>query len=141
MGTRPISAAAVAFAALVSTTVLAAEDYPTRPVRVVVGFGPGAVADLVARTLGARMSQTLGQQIVVENRPGAGSSIAAEHVARAPKDGYTLLMATVANTINAAISTLSFDFGKDLAPIALVANVPNVLVVHPSLGVCQRFGS
>ncbi len=72
---------------------------------------------------------------MVENRPGAGSSIAAEYVARAPKDGYTLLMATVANTINAAISTLPFDFGKDLAPIALVANVPNVLVVHPSLGV------
>ena len=109
----------------------------TRPARCAssIGFGPGAVADLAARAVGARMSQILGQQIVVENRPGAGSSIAAEYVARAPKDGYTLLMATVANTINAAISTLSFDFSKDLAPIALVANVPNVLVVHPSIGV------
>ena len=87
------------------------------------------------------MSEILGQQIVVENRPGAGSSIAAEYVARAPKDGYTLLMATVANTINAAISTLPFDFGKDLAPIVLVANVPNVLVVHPSLGVSERAGA
>ena len=133
---KGLSAAAVLFAALASTRC-SRGGLSTRPVRVVIGFGPGAVADLVARTLGARMSQTLGQQIVVENRPGAGSSIAAEHVARAPKDGYTLLMATVANTINAAISTLSFDFGKDLAPIALVANVPNVLVVHPSLGVAS----
>jgi tripartite-type tricarboxylate transporter receptor subunit TctC len=127
--------AAIAFAALSSASPLAADDYPVRPVRVVIGFGPGAVADLAARAVGARMSQILGQQIVVENRPGAGSSIAAEYVARAPKDGYTLLMATVANTINAAISTLPFDFGKDLAPVALVANAPNVLVVHPSIGV------
>ena len=90
----------------------------------------------------ARMGQILGQQIVVENRPGAGSSIAAEYVARAPKDGYTLLMATVANTINAVvISTLPFDFRKDLAPIALVANVPNVLVVHPSIGVSSVQGA
>ncbi len=132
---RLLFGAAIAFAVLSSGSPLSADDYPTRPVRVVIGFGPGAVADLAARAVGARMSQILGQQIVVENRAGAGSSIAAEYVARAPKDGYTLLMATVANTINAAISTLSFDFGKDLAPVALVANVPNVLVVHPSIGV------
>jgi tripartite-type tricarboxylate transporter receptor subunit TctC len=104
----------IAVTALVTAAPVRADDYPTRPVRVVIGFGPGAVADLAARAVGARMSQILGQQIVVENRPGAGSSIAAEYVARAPKDGYTLLMATVANTINAAISTLSFDFSKDL---------------------------
>jgi tripartite-type tricarboxylate transporter receptor subunit TctC len=125
----------IALIALACAPPLSADDYPARPVRVVIGFGPGAVADLAARAVGTRMSAILGQQIVVENRPGAGSSIAAEYVARAPKDGYTLLMATVANTINAAISTLPFDFGKDLAPVALVANVPNVLVVHPSLGV------
>jgi tripartite-type tricarboxylate transporter receptor subunit TctC len=108
----------IALIALACAPPLSADDYPARPVRVVVGFGPGAVADLAARAVGPRMS-----------------GIAAEYVARAPKDGYTLLMATVANTINAAISTLPFDFGKDLAPVALVANVPNVLVVHPSLGV------
>jgi tripartite-type tricarboxylate transporter receptor subunit TctC len=132
---RLLFGAMIAVTALVTAAPVRADDYPTRPVRVVIGFGPGAVADLAARAVGARMSQILGQQIVVENRPGAGSSIAAEYVARAPKDGYTLLMATVANTINAAISTLSFDFSKDLMPIALVANVPNVLVVHPSIGV------
>ena len=132
---RLLFVAVIAVAALATAAPTRADNYPTRPVRVAIGFGPGAVADLAARAVGARMGQTLGQQIVVENRPGAGSSIAAEYVARAPKDGYTLLMATVANTINAAISTLPFDFSKDLAPIALVANVPNVLVVHPSIGV------
>jgi tripartite-type tricarboxylate transporter receptor subunit TctC len=110
----------------------AAEDYPSRPVRVIVGFGPGAVADVIARTVAARMSQSLGQQFVVENRPGAGSSIGAEFVARAPKDGYTLLMCTVAQTINPALNNLSFDFGKDLAPIAPIANAPQILVAHPS---------
>jgi tripartite-type tricarboxylate transporter receptor subunit TctC len=114
---------------------LRAEDYPTRPVRIIIGFGPGSVADIVARVLANRISQTLGQQFVVENRTGAGSSIAAEYVARAPKDGYTLFMATVANTINPALNKLSFDFGKDLTPVILVANVPQMMVVHPSLGV------
>jgi tripartite-type tricarboxylate transporter receptor subunit TctC len=114
---------------------LRAEDYPTRPVRIIIGFGPGSVADIVARVLANRISQTLGQQFVVENRTGAGSSIAAEYVTRAPKDGYTLFMATVANTINPALNKLSFDFGKDLTPVILVANVPQMMVVHPSLGV------
>jgi len=109
-----------------------AEDYPTRPIRVVVGFGPGAVADVILRVMAGRMSQTLGQQLVVENRPGAGSSLGAEYVSRAPKDGYTLLMCTVAQTINPAMNNLSFDFGKDFAPIMAVANAPQILVAHPS---------
>jgi tripartite-type tricarboxylate transporter receptor subunit TctC len=109
-----------------------AEDYPTRPIRVVVGFGPGAVADVILRVMAGRMSQTLGQQLVVENRPGAGSSLGAEYVSRAPKDGYTLLMCTVAQTINPAMNNLTFDFGKDFAPIMAVANAPQILVAHPS---------
>jgi tripartite-type tricarboxylate transporter receptor subunit TctC len=114
----------------------AQSDYPTRPVRIVIGFGAGAAADTPARLLAQKFSQSLGQQFVVENRPGAGSNLAAEHVARAAKDGYTLFMGTAANTINAAISpNLTFDFAKDFAPIALVASVPNILVAHPSLGV------
>jgi tripartite-type tricarboxylate transporter receptor subunit TctC len=127
--------AATALALFVSVCVAQAraEDYPTRPVRMVVGFGPGAVADVIARAMAARMSEKLGQQIVIENRPGAGSSLGAEYVARAPKDGYTLLMCTVAQTINPALNNLSFDFGKDLAPIMLVANAPQILVAHPSL--------
>jgi tripartite-type tricarboxylate transporter receptor subunit TctC len=111
------------------------QDYPSRPVRIVVGFGPGSVADLVARVLGARMSQLLGQQFVVENRAGAGSSLGAEFVARANNDGHTLFMSTVANSINPALHKLSFDFGKDLAPIILVGEAPQMLVAHPSLGV------
>ena len=113
-----------------------AEDYPSRPIRVLVGFVAGTGADVTARVVGARMSQSLGQQIVVENKAGAGSSLAAEAVARAPKDGYTLLMATIANPINAVVSTnLNFDFVKDLTPIVLMSTTPNILVVHPSVGV------
>jgi tripartite-type tricarboxylate transporter receptor subunit TctC len=127
------AATAVALFVAASFAQASAEDYPARPVRMVVGFGPGAVADVIARAMAARMSQSLGQQIVIENRPGAGSSLGAEYVARAPKDGYTLLMCTVAQTINPALNNLSFDFGKDLAPIVLVANAPQILVAHPSL--------
>jgi tripartite-type tricarboxylate transporter receptor subunit TctC len=119
--------------ASIAVNAAQAEDYPSRPIRVVVGFGPGAVADVILRVLTASMSQSLGQQLVVENRPGAGSSLGAEYVSRAPKDGYTLLMCTVAQTINPAMNNLSFDFGKDLAPIALLANAPQMLVAHPSL--------
>jgi tripartite-type tricarboxylate transporter receptor subunit TctC len=113
-----------------------ADDYPTRPVRVIVGFSAGSGADITARVVGQRMGQILGQQIVVENRTGAGSSLAAEFVARAPKDGYTLLLATIANPINAAVSSnLAFDFAKDFAPVVRLTTTPNILVVHPSVGV------
>ena len=112
-----------------------AQDYPSHHVRIVIGFGPGSVADVAARVVGTRMGETLGQQFVVENRVGAGSNIGAEFVARAPKDGYTLFMATIANTINPALSPLPFDFAKDLTPVALIASSPQVLVAHPSLGV------
>jgi tripartite-type tricarboxylate transporter receptor subunit TctC len=117
-----------------ATPAFAATDFPTRPVRIVIGFGPGSTADVLARIVGQRMSKTLGQQIIVENRAGAGSMIAAEFVSRAPADGYTLFMATVANTINPALTaTSTFNLGKDLAPVALVGVIPNVLVSHPSV--------
>jgi tripartite-type tricarboxylate transporter receptor subunit TctC len=124
-------------AAFVLAAVAAqADDYPNRPIRVFVGFGPGSGADITARVVGARMSQILGQQIVVENKAGAGSSLAAEAAARAPKDGYTLLMATISQPINAAVvPNLGFDFVKDFAPITLLSTTPNLLVVHPSIGV------
>ncbi len=110
-------------------------DFPNRPIRLIVGFPPGTAADLSARALAPHMSQTLGQQIVVESRTGAGSSIAAEFVARAPKDGYTLFLGASANVSNAVMfSNLSFDFAKDFAPIALTDSVPVILVANPSLG-------
>jgi tripartite-type tricarboxylate transporter receptor subunit TctC len=132
-----LSLAALVVAAVVSTPLACAQgDYPTRPVRIVIGFGAGAVADTPARLLAQKFSQALGQQFVVENRPGAGSNIAAEYVARAHPDGTVLFMATSANTINATVSAnLGYDVTKDFAPIALICAVPNMLVVHPSLGV------
>jgi tripartite-type tricarboxylate transporter receptor subunit TctC len=126
--------ATLALAANFSSALAQADDYPSRPVRIIVGFGPGSTADYSARTVAQKLSLKYGQQFVVESRAGAGSNLAAEFVARAPKDGYTLLMGTVANTINATISKLNFDFAKDFAPIALVSTVPNILVAHPSTG-------
>jgi tripartite-type tricarboxylate transporter receptor subunit TctC len=109
--------AALACVAGLTASACFADDYPARPIRVVVGFSAGSGADISARVVGQRMGQILGQQIVVENKTGAGSSLAAEQVARAPKDGYTLLMATIANVINAVVNpNLSFDFRKTSHP-------------------------
>ena len=139
---RPRRAWATLFAALAllvawaGTASAVEDDYPARPVRVVVGFGPGATIDVTARVLAPKLGQAFNQQFVVENKTGAGSNLAADLVAHAPKDGYTLLVGTIANTINAAMGQkLNYDFEKDFAPIALVATVPNILVVHPSIGV------
>src|SRR5215469_8820024 len=119
-----------------SATAARADDFPTRPIRVVVGFGPGSGADITARVVGARMSEIFGQQIVVENKTGAGSRIATEVVAHAPKDGYPLFLATIPQPINAAVLPhLNFDFAKDFSPVVLVSSIPNLLVVNPSLGV------
>ncbi|SRR5229473_2366914 len=133
---RPLMQGIIWAALALAAVPAAAQDFPARPIHVIVGFGPGSGADITARIVGARMSQLLGQQIVVENKAGAGSSLAAEAVARAPKDGYTLLMATISQPINAAVvPNLTFDFVKDFAPIALVSTTPMLLVVHPSVGV------
>jgi tripartite-type tricarboxylate transporter receptor subunit TctC len=136
MAKRFAICAAVACAAGLTASTCFADDYPARPIRVVVGFSAGSGADISARVVGQRMGQILGQQIVVENKTGAGSSLAAEQVARAPKDGYTLLMATIANVINAVVNpNLSFDFRRDFAPVVRLTTTPNILVVHPSVGV------
>jgi tripartite-type tricarboxylate transporter receptor subunit TctC len=133
---RAAFAATIAIAMVAWPAFAPAQDYPNRPVRIVVGFPAGTSADITARVVGARMSQILGQQFVVENKPGAGSKLAAEQVARAPKDGYTLLMANISNTITTPASAkFNFDFRKDLTPIVQLTTVPNVLVVHPSTGV------
>jgi len=132
---RCISAAvALAMGSLTPISTAAAEDYPVRPVRIIIGFGPGASGDIAARVLAQKFGALFGQQFVVENRTGAGSNIATNFVAHAPKDGYTLLQGTVANTINAAITpNLNFDLIKDFAPVALFTTLPNILVVHPAI--------
>jgi tripartite-type tricarboxylate transporter receptor subunit TctC len=114
----------------------AQSPYPSRPMHLVVGFPPGAAADISARVLANGMRAMLGQQMVVENKPGAGSSIAAEYAARATSDGYTLFLGSSANITNQAINpALTFDIAKDFAPIALTATAAVVLVVNPALGV------
>ena len=114
----------------------AQSDYPNKPVRLVVGFTPGSVADITARVVGNRMGQLLGQQFVIENKPGAASNLAAEFVARAPKDGYTLFLPGSVNANNAAmLPNLTFDIARDFAPVALINEVAVILVVHPSVGV------
>ncbi len=124
----------VAAALLLLATALSgmAQQYPSRPVRIIVGFGPGSTADVLARLISPQLGEALGQQFVVENRPGAGSMLAAESVARAANDGHTLFMATIANVIAPALGA-KFSLAEDLAPIVLVGSTPNVLVVHPSV--------
>jgi tripartite-type tricarboxylate transporter receptor subunit TctC len=127
---------ALAAALIVVASMSQAQDYPTGPIKLVSGFSAGSTADITARVVGAKMSQILGQQIVVEVRTGAASSIAGAQVARAPKDGYTLYIASAANMINAAMggSTLQFDIMKDFAPVTLLTSTPTVLVVTPEFG-------
>lgn len=110
-----------------------AETYPMRPVHIVVGFPAATGPDIVARLIAEPLSERLGQQFAVEDRPGAGSSIAAQNVVSASADGYTLLMATGANTINTTLyPNLNFDFVRDLAPVAIINNAPFVMAVNPS---------
>ncbi|MBI2316822.1 MAG: tripartite tricarboxylate transporter substrate binding protein [Betaproteobacteria bacterium] len=118
--------------ALAANPVWSQRGYPERPVKLVVGFPPGSAADVIARIVAPKLGDGLGQPVVVENRPGAGSNIAAEMVVRSPADGYTLLLGTSANTINASLFKMGFDFATDLVAIALIAEAPGILVAHPS---------
>ena len=131
---RTVARLALAMCTALLAASVAAQAYPSGPVRVIVGFPPGSAADVAARVVTNQLGQILGTSFVVENRPGAGSNIATEAVARAPADGYTLLMGTVANTINHSLyPDLRFSFATDFVPIALLGTVPNLLVVHPSV--------
>jgi len=112
-----------------------ADDLPAGPIKIVVGFGPSSTADTVARLVARYVSDHVGHPIIVENRTGNSSMIAAEYVAHAANDGHTLFMATVANTIYPAHTKQKFNLGKDMQPVALLAEVPNLLVANPSLKV------
>jgi tripartite-type tricarboxylate transporter receptor subunit TctC len=127
-----LTAGAVALPALARTA--GAQAYPSRPVRIVVGFPPGGSVDIAARLIGQWLSQHLGQQFVIENRPGAGSNVGTEAMIRAPADGYTLLLVSPGNAINATLyENLSFNFMRDTAPVGGILRAPNVMVVNPSV--------
>ena len=129
-----LAASAAALPAM--ARIARADTYPSHPVHFVVGFAAGSTTDILARLMGQWLSQRLGQQFVIENRPGAGGNIGAETVAKAAPDGYTLLMVPPAVAANAALyEHLNFDFIRDTAPVAGVVRVPNVAEVHPSLPV------
>jgi tripartite-type tricarboxylate transporter receptor subunit TctC len=136
---QALVAALLAAIALVATTPAAAQGaaYPTKPVRLVVPFPAGGTTDILARAVAQKLSETWGQQVIVDNRPGAGGNIGSELVAKAPPDGYTLLMGTVGtHAINPSLyAKMPYDHVKDFTPVILVAGVPNVLVVNPSLPV------
>jgi tripartite-type tricarboxylate transporter receptor subunit TctC len=134
---RFLHLAASAVSLLAAPPVLRAEalpsPWPSRPVRILVGFGAGGAPDILARLIGQWLSERLGQQFIVENRPGAGSNIAGEAVAHAPADGYTLLLASMGNAVNATLyGNLSYDFLRDLAPVAAISREPLGMEVHPS---------
>jgi tripartite-type tricarboxylate transporter receptor subunit TctC len=127
-----LAASAAALPAV--SRVTSAQAYPARPVRIIVGFAAGGATDIMARLIGQWLSERLGQQFVVENRPGAASNIGTEVVARAPADGYTLLLVSVPNAINATLyDRLNFNFIRDIAPVARLGVGPYVMVVNPSV--------
>src|SRR5437899_3971652 len=123
--------AAAAFPRLAS-----AEDYPARPVRIIAGFSAGGGVDIAARLIGQWLTDRLGQSFVTENRAGAGGNIGTEAVVNAAPDGYTLLLATVPNAVNASLyEKLNFDFIRGIAPVAGIIRVPMVILLHPSVPV------
>ena len=134
----PAIAAAIALA-----PGLASAQYPAKPVRMVVGFPPGGGTDVVARIIVPRLGENLGQSVVIENRPGATGTVAADLVAKSPPDGYTIMMGHV--SVNAIAPSLfpklPYDVIKDFAPVTLAASVPHIIVVHPSLPVTSDQGA
>jgi tripartite-type tricarboxylate transporter receptor subunit TctC len=127
-----LAAGAAALSAV--SRVAWAQAYPTRPVRIIVGFAPGGTGDIIARLMGQWLSERLGQPFIIENRPGGGTNIATEAVVRAPADAYTLLMVGLSHAINATLyDKLTFNFIRDITPVAGIMVGPNVMVVNPSV--------
>jgi len=115
---------------------VAAQSFPSKPLRLVVGFPPGGGSDTLARTLGLRLTEQLGQPVVVENRPGANGNIGAEIAAQLPADGYSLLLISLSQAINASLyAKLNYNLVKDFTPVAMIGSVPNTVVVYPEMGV------
>lgn len=133
--TLNVTALLIGLCAELLSPAAAAQQYPVRPIRMVVGFAPGGATDLSARFLAQKVSESIGQQVIVDNRPGAASMLAAELVARSAPDGYTLLFANATIAMPSLFAKLPFDVQKDLKPVTLVGYGPLALTVHPSLPV------
>ncbi len=135
MGRRAALSLAATLAALTPQAAAAADAYPAKPIRFVVAFPPGGGTDIIARSIAQKLAERIAQQVVVDNRPGAGGNIGTDIVAKSAPDGYTILMGSAGPlAINASLfAKMPFDPIKDLAPVTLAASTPNVLVVHPSL--------
>jgi tripartite-type tricarboxylate transporter receptor subunit TctC len=119
---------------LAGLSVAHADDFPSRPLTLIVPFAPGGTTDIIARAVGQKLSEALKQPVVIDNRAGAGGTLGANVAAKSPADGYTLFMATIAHTIAPGLyKSLPYDFAKDLVPIGLVAQTPNVLIVNPAV--------
>ena len=131
---RGLALGAVALAASSFTAFAHADTWPSRPVKITFGFPPASATDVVARTVGQKLSEKWGQSVVIDNKPGAGGNLASEIAAKQPADGYTIFFGTVANAISTSYySKLGYDYLKDFTPITLVATTPLVLVVNPSV--------
>jgi len=121
---------------MIGTTAFAQAQYPIKPIRFILPFPPGGGTDTLGRLIGQKLGESLGQQVVPDNRPGGGANLGAEIAAKSPPDGYTLFMGNVAHTINVSLyPKLNYDLVKDFAPVTILASTPNILVVHPSLPV------
>ncbi len=130
---KPSALLALAALSVLAPTAVRADDYPSKPVRWVVAYPPGGTTDILARIIGQYLSEHLGQQFVIDNRPGAGNNIGTEAVANAPPDGYTILLVNPANGINATLyKKLPFNFLRDIAPVAGITRVPNVMETNPN---------
>jgi tripartite-type tricarboxylate transporter receptor subunit TctC len=133
---RLSAAAAVAVAGSLLTLTTYGQAYPAKPIRFLVGFPPGGTSDILARAIGQKLSEAVGQQVVIENRPGAAGNIGAEAAAKSAPDGYTIFMSTTSQAISASLySKLNYDLVRDFAPVIQAVNYTNLLVVHPSLPV------
>ncbi|MEJ8834802.1 Bug family tripartite tricarboxylate transporter substrate binding protein [Ramlibacter sp. AN1133] len=136
MSVRSLLVPFAAAVALATTSAHAAEAWPTKPVKILFGFPAASATDVIARTVGQKLSERWGQPVVIENRPGAGGNLGSEIAAREPADGYTIFFGTVANAISTSLYTkLNYDYLKDFTPITLVATTPLVLVANPALPV------
>jgi tripartite-type tricarboxylate transporter receptor subunit TctC len=133
---KPIAVLVAALAVVAVKPACAEDNYPARPIRLIVGFAAGSSGDVIARIVGHKLGDILKQTVVVENKPGASSMVATDYVARSAKDGYTLMFATIATTINMTLMAgKAPNVEKDMTPITLIGSIPNILVVNPKLAV------